>query len=597
MFSVHFSPMQQTAQNNVRKNMAGIAQTTLRLSTGKRINSAKDDPAGFIATEMAKSENASIRANLKTTRQYGSKLAVLDSYLASLGNLLIDIKGSVVEGANSGALSEEERNALQSQIDYALDSIDRIVRTASYQGEKLLEGLFGTTVDLSGFPTVSELQSSPSEFQFSLDLLNAKLDSTSSTSIPDQTQTVRTDSLSKFMTLFSGQEEKGGLFSDIASLLGRLSLTTGETATEEIPDATEEETSEGQVTTEDTDQVENIESTETDQEEKVETVTADSTATESTDNTEDSVLEQFLAEERERDLPAADESNGEGAATEESALIAENDESTQTTEAESAETTPMQEVSAKEESSDQVQEEGDKEEPYAGLLYGDPDGYGGYVFTQANPLDFYHTQEPEKEEPAVRFEIEFSLESIRENLTRNLMNDALSSSMTTMRNPTEVSASCSDGCVSTTEKDSENEKEKNGKDETGESSSETDWIKGVLADLRSGGSASLKNDPSKADKIIDQAISTLAFRRAAVGAEMKYTVEVDIEMLENRLFHNERFQQMMSDADFAVESANLARYQILLQTSMKALEFTRDLPKMMLDLLHSSTPSRPANPF
>ncbi len=128
--SVSFSALQQQAQNQVNQSMSALTQGMMRLATGKKINSAKDDPAGFIATELIKSENAGIRAKLKTTQAQGDKLSVVDRYLANMSSVLTDLKGAIIEGANTGALSEDQIVSLQMQIDMAVDAVERIFKTA-----------------------------------------------------------------------------------------------------------------------------------------------------------------------------------------------------------------------------------------------------------------------------------------------------------------------------------------------------------------------------------------------------------------------------------------------------------------------------------
>lgn len=67
-------------------------------------------------------------------------IATADSALGQVSNLLNDIRGLVVEAANSGALSEDEIAANQLQVDSSLEAINRIARTTTFQGRRLLDG-------------------------------------------------------------------------------------------------------------------------------------------------------------------------------------------------------------------------------------------------------------------------------------------------------------------------------------------------------------------------------------------------------------------------------------------------------------------------
>ena len=131
------------AQFNLTRNMGALGETLTRLSTGLRINSGKDDPAGLIASELLKAQITGTNKAITNTQRANSLMAMADSGLAQIGNLLNDIKGLVVESANTGTMTAAQIAANQMQVDAALDSIDRIARTTNYGGKKLLDGSLG----------------------------------------------------------------------------------------------------------------------------------------------------------------------------------------------------------------------------------------------------------------------------------------------------------------------------------------------------------------------------------------------------------------------------------------------------------------------
>ncbi|MCL2624981.1 MAG: flagellin, partial [Planctomycetaceae bacterium] len=129
-----------TAANYLTNNMANLSSVLTRLSTGLRINSAKDDPAGLIASEVLRSEITASTSALKNTQRANGMIAMADSALGQVGDLLNDIRGLVNEAANTGAMSEAQIQANQLQIDASLDAIDRIATSTTYMGKKLLDG-------------------------------------------------------------------------------------------------------------------------------------------------------------------------------------------------------------------------------------------------------------------------------------------------------------------------------------------------------------------------------------------------------------------------------------------------------------------------
>ncbi len=111
-----------------------------RLASGKRINSGADDPAGFIALQSLLAEASSVDSALAGAQRAKSYLSVADGALAEISSLLGDIQSLASASANTGALSASEIAANQAELDAAIDSIDRIARTTSFNGVRLLDG-------------------------------------------------------------------------------------------------------------------------------------------------------------------------------------------------------------------------------------------------------------------------------------------------------------------------------------------------------------------------------------------------------------------------------------------------------------------------
>jgi len=132
-----------SAQFGLVRNMGALGDTLTRLSTGLKLNSGKDDPAGLIASELLKAQITGTNKAITNTQRANSLIATADSSMAMIGNLLNDIKGLTVEAANTGTMTSAQLAANQMQVDAALDSIDRIARTTNYGGKKILDGSLG----------------------------------------------------------------------------------------------------------------------------------------------------------------------------------------------------------------------------------------------------------------------------------------------------------------------------------------------------------------------------------------------------------------------------------------------------------------------
>jgi flagellin len=118
------------AQNNV------ITQ----LSTGLRINRGADDPAGLIALKSLQAEIGAVDASIANNQRTDAVLGVADNALGEIHNLLNEVNSLVLASTSDGNLSQAEISANQAQIDLAIESIDRIVRTTTFNGKRLIDG-------------------------------------------------------------------------------------------------------------------------------------------------------------------------------------------------------------------------------------------------------------------------------------------------------------------------------------------------------------------------------------------------------------------------------------------------------------------------
>ncbi len=145
------------AQKNLSKSNSQLQTSLNRLSTGLRINTGKDDPAGLISSEMLRRDITAVGKAITNSERAGQFIATADSALAQVSTLLNDIRGLVTEAANAGALSSEQVAANQLQIDSSLEAIDRIAKTTTFQGKRMLDGSMDFHVTAgSGFSTISD---------------------------------------------------------------------------------------------------------------------------------------------------------------------------------------------------------------------------------------------------------------------------------------------------------------------------------------------------------------------------------------------------------------------------------------------------------
>src|SRR5205814_9617500 len=128
------------AIHTLTKNQANLSTELQRLSTGLRINTGKDAPAGLIASETLRSEINGIHQAIDNSQRAGNVINTAEGALSEVSSLLLEVQSLTNQAANTGALSPDEIKANQLQVDAILNSINRISNTTQFNGVKLLNG-------------------------------------------------------------------------------------------------------------------------------------------------------------------------------------------------------------------------------------------------------------------------------------------------------------------------------------------------------------------------------------------------------------------------------------------------------------------------
>lgn len=128
------------AQRNLAASESQLAVTLQRLSSGLRVNSAKDDAAGLA---VAQSFTAQIRGNTQAVRNASDGISAGQTAESALGQVAGNvqrIREIAVQSAN-GTISSTNRSQLQKEVDQLTQEISRIVATTTFNGTSLLSGV------------------------------------------------------------------------------------------------------------------------------------------------------------------------------------------------------------------------------------------------------------------------------------------------------------------------------------------------------------------------------------------------------------------------------------------------------------------------
>ncbi len=133
----------ENAYNSLEVSNRSISLRQLRLSTGKRINSAADDVAGYITSRALMARNLSLKSAVNVVGDAKNLANILMDSLENIGEQLQKIKESVLN-ASSGAMGTDEKVALAKAAYRIAQQITTVVESTVFGSTNLLDGNFST---------------------------------------------------------------------------------------------------------------------------------------------------------------------------------------------------------------------------------------------------------------------------------------------------------------------------------------------------------------------------------------------------------------------------------------------------------------------
>ncbi|GAO72765.1 flagellin [Comamonas sp. E6] len=129
------------AQRNLGASQSSLSTSMQRLSSGMRINSAKDDAAGLAIAERMSAQVRGLNQAQRNANDGVSLAQTAEGALSTIGGNLQRIRELAVQSRNA-TNSTEDRAALQKEVDQLKSEIDRVATDTSFNGTKLLDGSF-----------------------------------------------------------------------------------------------------------------------------------------------------------------------------------------------------------------------------------------------------------------------------------------------------------------------------------------------------------------------------------------------------------------------------------------------------------------------
>ena len=146
---INHNMMAANVARNLNVHYGKLAQSTQRLSTGMRINSAADDAAGLAIRELQRSDIAALMQGARNANDAISLIQVADGALSVIDEKLIRMR-ELAEQAATGTYTSTQRMLIDSEYQAMASEITRIANATDFNGIKLLDGTLSGSHDGSG---------------------------------------------------------------------------------------------------------------------------------------------------------------------------------------------------------------------------------------------------------------------------------------------------------------------------------------------------------------------------------------------------------------------------------------------------------------
>jgi len=137
--SINTNVMSLNAQRNLGKSQNALSQSMTRLSSGLRINSAKDDAAGLAISDRMTSQIRGLNQAVRNSNDGISLAQTAEGALQESTNILQRMRELAVQSAND-TNSASDRSSLQAEVNQLKQELTRIAETTSFNGKNLLDG-------------------------------------------------------------------------------------------------------------------------------------------------------------------------------------------------------------------------------------------------------------------------------------------------------------------------------------------------------------------------------------------------------------------------------------------------------------------------
>jgi flagellin len=137
------------AQFNLTRSQGAQTNAMAQLSSGLRINSAKDDAAGLAVSQRMSAQVSSLNQAVRNANDGISMLQTAEGGMSQIQNMLQRMKELGTQAAN-GTISDTDRSYIATEVGQIKNEMDAIGNSTTFNGQHLLTGALSTTLDTTG---------------------------------------------------------------------------------------------------------------------------------------------------------------------------------------------------------------------------------------------------------------------------------------------------------------------------------------------------------------------------------------------------------------------------------------------------------------
>jgi flagellin len=140
-------------QRSISRNVKSAKRQLERLSSGLRVNRARDDASGLVVSEGLRSEAAKLNQNVRNAQQGSDMLQVAEGSLQTVNNIMARMRELAIQSSTS-SINDRNRESIAAEFNQLVSEIDRIATATAYNDHNLLAG-FGNVVSTSASTAIT----------------------------------------------------------------------------------------------------------------------------------------------------------------------------------------------------------------------------------------------------------------------------------------------------------------------------------------------------------------------------------------------------------------------------------------------------------